>query len=181
VCNTEIGAEIADTVQRFFIPGGVTADIGCGSGRDAAWLDSHGYPAQGFDASEGLLREARKRYPHITFKAATLPELAVITDGRFANVLCETVIMHLPPNDVTPAVQRLLSILHSGGVLYLSWRVTEGHDRRDAHGRLYASFDPERVLHALAGTEMLLDEQVGSVSSGKLIRRIAVRKQGVQD
>jgi hypothetical protein len=46
---------------------------------------------------------------------------------------------------------------------------------------LYASFDPERVLHALAGTEMLLDEQVGSVSSGKLIRRIAVRKQGVQD
>ena len=167
------------TVQRFFIPGGATADIGCGSGRDAAWLDSHGYPARGFDASDGLLREARKRHPHITFEAATLPELAVITDGRFANVLCETV--NLPPNDVTPAVQRLLSILRSGGVLYLSWRVTEGHDRRDEHGRLYASFDPERVLHALAGTEMLLDEQVGSVSSGKLIRRIAVRKQGVQD
>jgi SAM-dependent methyltransferase len=174
-------SDLYATVQRFFIPGGATADIGCGSGRDAAWLDSHGFPAQGFDASEGLLREARKRHPHITFEAATLPALAVITDGRFANVLCETVIMHLPPNDLTPAVQRLLSILRTGGVLYLSWRVTEGHDRRDEHGRLYASFDPERVLHALAGTEMLLDEQVGSVSSGKLIRRIAVRKRGVQD
>jgi hypothetical protein len=55
--------------------------------------------------------------------------------------------------------------------------VTEGADRRDDHGRLYASFESERVLRALAGTEVLLDEQVGSVSSGKLIRRIVVRKQ----
>ena len=174
-------SDLHATVQRFFIPGGATADIGCGSGRDAAWLDSHGYPARGFDASDGLLCEARKRHPHITFEAATLPELAVIADGRFANVLCETVIMHLAADAVTPAVKRLLSILGSGGVLYLSWRVTEGEDRRDEHGRLYASLEPERVLHALAGTEMLLDEQVGSVSSGKLMRRIVVRKQGVQN
>ena len=89
--------------------------------------------------------------------------------------------MHLAPDAVTPAVKRLLSILGSGGVLCLSWRVTEGEDRRDEHGRLYASFEPERVLHALAGTEIFLDEQVGSVSSGKLIRRIVVRKQGVQN
>ena len=39
-------SDLHATVQRFFIPGGATADIGCGSGRDAAWLDSHGYPAR---------------------------------------------------------------------------------------------------------------------------------------
>jgi SAM-dependent methyltransferase len=167
------------TVKRFFIPGGLTADVGCGSGRDAAWLALNGYPAQGFDASDGLLSEARLRHPQVPFAAAVLPELAGVADGSFANVICETVIMHLAPEAVTPAVERLLSLLVDGGVLYLSWRVTEGADRRDEHGRLYAAFEPERVLLALQGTEMLLDEQVGSVSSGKLIRRIVVRKPGL--
>ena len=164
------------TVKKFFISGGLTADIGCGSGRDAAWLALNGYPAQGFDASDGLLGEARLRHPQVPFAAAVLPELAGIADGSFANVLCETVIMHLEPGAVTPAVERMLSLLAPGGILYLSWRVTEGADRRDEHGRLYAAFEPERVLRAIAGTEVLLDEQVGSISSGKLIRRIVVRK-----
>ena len=167
-------------VRQFFIPG-QTADIGCGSGRDAAWLNANGYPAEGFDASEGLLAEARERHPQIQFSTAVLPGLDGIVEGGFANVLCETVIIHLEPEAVTPAVERLLAILVPGGILYLSWRVTEGADRRDEHGRLNAAFDPERVLRALKATQILLDEQVGSVSSGKLIRRIVVRKQNTEN
>ena len=89
--------------------------------------------------------------------------------------------MHLEPEAITPAVERLLAILVPGGILYLSWRVTEGADQRDEHGRLYAAFEPERVLHALTATRVLLDEQVGSVSSGKLIRRIVARKQSAEN
>ena len=168
-------------VRKFFIPGGSTADVGCGSGRDANWLSANGYPATGFDASEGLLSEARKRHPHLQFTTAVLPDLDGIAEGRFTNVLCETVIMHLEPDAITPAVERLLSILVSGGVLYLSWRVTEGADRRDEHGRLYAAFEPERVVRALTAADVLLDEQVGSLSSGKLIRRIVARKRSAED
>ncbi len=171
-------SDLHAAVERFFLPGQPTADIGCGSGRDAAWLDRHGYPTTGFDASDGLLTEARKRHPHLRFASAVLPDLAGIADGSFANVLCETVIMHLAPEAITPSVERLLSLLVPGGILYLSWRVTEGADRRDEHGRLYAAFDPDHVLRALTGTEVLLDEQVGSLSSGKMIRRIVARKPG---
>ena len=167
-------SDLHEVVRQFFIPG-ATADVGCGSGRDAAWLDANGYPARGFDASDGLLAEARRRHPQLQFSLAVLPGLDGIAEGSFANVLCETVIMHLEPEAITPAVERLLAILVPGGTLYLSWRVTEGADRRDEHGRLYAAFDPERVLRALTATQVLLDEQVGSVSSGKLIRRIVVR------
>jgi SAM-dependent methyltransferase len=138
--------------SQFFIAG-PTADIGCGSGRDAAWLNAHGYPTTGFDASEGLLAEARRRHPQIHFFPAILPGLDGIAEGSFANVLCETVIMHLEPEAITPAVERLLAILIPGGILYLRWRVTEGADRRDEHGRLYAAFDPERVLRALKATQ----------------------------
>jgi len=169
-------SDLHAAVRRFFVRG-PTADIGCGSGRDAAWLDAQGFPTHGFDASEGLLAEARRRHPRIPFSHATLPDLAGVEDGAFANVLCETVIMHLGPAEVTPAVERLLAVLVPGGVLYLSWRVTEGADRRDTHGRLYAAFDPQRVLTPLAGADILLDEQLGSVSSGKLIRRIVARKR----
>lgn len=173
-------ADLHAVVRRFFIPG-PTADIGCGSGRDAAWLDAEGFPAHGFDASEGLLTEARRRHPQVPFSYAMLPDLAGIEDGSFANVLCETVIMHLDSAEVTAAVERLLAILIPRGVLYLSWRVTVGADRRDEHGRLYAAFDPQRVLSPLKGADILLDEQVGSVSSGKLIRRIVGRKRAGGD
>jgi SAM-dependent methyltransferase len=127
------------------------------------------------------LSEARRRHPQIHFSTAILPGLDGIAEGSFANVLCETVIMHLEPEAIAPAVERLLAILVPGGILYLSWRVTEGADRRDEHGRLYAAFDPERVLSVLKRTQLLLGEQVGSLSSGKLIRRIVVRNQSTEN
>ena len=169
--------DLHDTVRQFFRPG-PTADIGCGSGRDTAWLAANGFAATGYDTSEGLLAEARRRYPELRFVHASLPELAGIADGAFANVLCETVIMHLPPAAIAPSVQRLLAILSPGGTMYLTWRVTEGTDQRDAHGRLYAAFDPAVVRAALDDAALLLDEDVTSASSGKRIHRLVARKAG---
>src|SRR5271167_178858 len=59
--------DLQEIVARFFIKAGTTADIGCGSGREVAWLNANGFAAVGFDASEGLLAEARSRYPQLTF------------------------------------------------------------------------------------------------------------------
>src|SRR5262249_54284112 len=82
-------------VRDFFPPWALTADVGCGSGREVAWLAANGYPAVGFDPSPGLLAQARARYPGHAFQAAALPGLAGIPDNTYDNVLCETVIMHL--------------------------------------------------------------------------------------
>jgi SAM-dependent methyltransferase len=167
-------ADLHEVVRRFF-RAGPTADIGSGAGRDTAWLDAHGYSASGFDASQGLLAEARRRHPRLRFRQAALPRLEGLADESFANVLCETVIMHLESDEVAPAVRRLKAILAPGGTLYLSWRITAGGDRRDEHGRLYAVFDPALVRDALGPAEILLDEERGSLSSGKLIRRMVAR------
>ncbi|QPF83379.1 class I SAM-dependent methyltransferase [Bradyrhizobium genosp. L] len=170
--------DLQDIVARFFIEGGATADIGCGSGREVAWLDANGFPAEGFDASEGLLSEARARHPKLRFIHTELPELRDIAASHFDNVLCETVIMHLDHALIAPSVRRMREILKPGGVLYLSWRVTAGADQRDAHGRLYAAFDAAEVRAALVGASSLLDEEVVSASSGKVIHRLVVRKSG---
>src|SRR6267142_6243250 len=103
-------SDLQALVRRFFGPGGRTADIGCGSGREVAWLTDNGFPAIGYDPSQGLLREARTRYADLVFEAAALPELFGIADGSFDNVLCETVIMHLAPDVIGPSVARLLAI-----------------------------------------------------------------------
>ena len=162
-------------VRRFFRPG-PTADIGCGSGRDTAWLNANGFPAVGYDASEGLLAEARRLHPGLRFQPAALPELSRVADNAFANVLCETVIMHLGAAMITASVRGLVAILEPEGILYLSWRVTEGGDRRDDHGRLYAAFDPALVFQGLGSVDVLWDEQLDSRSSGKRIRRVIARK-----
>ncbi len=164
-------------VRRYFIPG-LTADIGCGSGREVAWLSAEGFKTIGYDASSGLLEEARARYPALDFRTAALPDLAAIAADGFDNVLCETVIMHLDPAVIAPSVRRLFSLLNPGGILYLSWRVTESADQRDAQGRLYAAFDPELVRRQLPAGTILLDEEIVSASSGKRVHRIVARRSG---
>src|ERR1700735_3701978 len=107
--------DLHEIVARFFIAGGAAADIGCGSGREVAWLNANGYPAAGFDASEGLLTEARRRYPDLKFVDVELPDLAGVVAEIYDNVLCETVIMHLDRALIAPAVRRMFEIVRPGG------------------------------------------------------------------
>jgi SAM-dependent methyltransferase len=162
--------DLHDLVRRFFRPG-LTADIGCGSGRDAAWLGANGFPTIGYDPSEALLAQARAFHPGVTFAQAALPELRGIADGTFDNVLCETVLMHLDRDAIALAVGRMRAILKLGGILALSWRV-EKTDRRDERGRLYSAFDRELIVDALSGATILMDEELMSPSSGRKIHRI---------
>lgn len=173
--------DLRETVERFFIRGGTTADIGCGSGREVAWLNANGFPAVGFDASDGLLSEARKRYPDFTFTPAELPDLKDIAADAYDNVLCETVIMHLARSQLAASVRRLLDIVKPSGVLYLSWRVTDGADVRDQDGRLYAGFDAALVRAELPDATPFLDEEVVSASSDKKIHRLVVKKPGLKN
>ena len=163
-------------LRAHFTPG-PTIDVGCGAGRDTAWLAAHGFDARGIDASAGLLAEARAAHSALRFEQAALPELAGVERGTFQNVLCETVIMHLDPTQVGPAVRCLLALLRPGGTLYLSWRVADAASTRDAAGRLYAAFDKAVVTRELApGDKIIHDEERVSVSSGKRVQRLLVRR-----
>jgi 2-polyprenyl-3-methyl-5-hydroxy-6-metoxy-1,4-benzoquinol methylase len=162
--------------EAHLLPTGKTADIGCGNGRDAAWLADHGYRVTGFDGSEALLDEARRLYPHVAFRTATLPSLAE-TDDEYDNVVCETVLMHLPVESITDAIDNLVRILRPSGILYLSWRVTENADARDPDGRLYAAFEPALVTDALTSCVILFADDTTSASSGKRVYRVLAAKR----
>lgn len=58
------------------------------------------------------------------------------------------------------------------GVLYISWRVTEGEDTRHKDGRLYSAFDSEFIASQFDRTGILFFEDKISVSSSKRVCRL---------
>ncbi|MFZ4855592.1 MAG: class I SAM-dependent methyltransferase [Desulfuromonadaceae bacterium] len=168
--------DMYDLLSHYF-KAGATVDIGCGAGRDVAWLAANGYAAVGYEASEGLLQQGRAAYPNLQFGVATLPDLPELLPGSYENVLCETVIMHLPPDAIAPAVRNLLKLLRPSGTLYLSWRVTDGESIRDKNGRLYAAFEKQLVTNELGNEDVVLhDSEEISLSSGRKLHRLIVRR-----
>jgi len=167
--------DMYEIFKKFFHVGGQTADIGCGNGRDANWLSKNGFKVEGFDYSEDLVKIASELYPHIKFSKAAFPELNEIK-VQFDNVVCETVVMHLPKEQIVPAIKNLKRMLKVGGVLYLSWRVTEGQDTRHTDGRLYSAFDPDLILNEFDKKDILHFEDRISASSGKRVCRLVYKR-----
>ncbi len=126
-------------IGQVFHPAQPTADIGCGSGRDVAWLTAQGYPTVGYDASGAMLTAARANYPGIRVYAASLPMLTGIADASYANVLCSATLMHLPAGAVAPALGHVARILRRGGRVLLSFRHSRAATEREADGRLYTT------------------------------------------
>jgi SAM-dependent methyltransferase len=168
--------DMYDLFRRFLIKGGTTAEIGCGNGRDAHWLTNNGFIVEAFDSSKELIRIAKSLYPKTHFETANLPELREIC-SEYGNVICETVIMHLPTSQIHKALQSLRRILKPGGIMYLSWRVTEGEDARHSDGRLYSAFEPDFVLTQFHESEVLHFEDKVSASSGKRVCRLVLQKE----
>jgi hypothetical protein len=127
-----------------------------------------------FRRFRGAHRRSAPSTSGISLVQATLPDLAGLGDACFANVLCETVIMHLPADAAGAAVVRLMAILEPGGTLYLSWRVAAQADVRDPAGRLYTAFASELVLGAHGACEILYDRKLESLSSARVIRQAAL-------
>lgn len=160
-------------LTRFF-QSGPTIDVGCGAGGDVAWLSAQGFPTVGVDGSSELLAHARQAAPTATFIHDYLPHLGGVASSAFTNVLCQTVLPHLPKSHVGPAVARLRTLLVPGGTLYLSWRVV-AEEARDESGRLYTAIDPGTVFSALGDAEILHDESVIGNFSGTEVRILVAR------
>ncbi|NNJ12366.1 class I SAM-dependent methyltransferase [Chloroflexales bacterium ZM16-3] len=136
-------ARTQELIRAFFHIGAPTADVGCGSGRDTAWLAEAGYPAVGYDASAGMLAEARAAHPQLTFAHAALPDLDGVPDAAYANVLCNAVLMHLPREELIGATLALARILADSGRLVITHRASAAVGEREPDGRLFTAIPPD--------------------------------------
>lgn len=131
---------IYELIEDHFVKESATADIGCGIGRDTYWLNQHGFPTVGVDASDEMLKQAHRRYPDLIFNKDYLPTLAGFDNSQFQNILCSAVLMHLDNNSVETACLRLVQLLKPNGRLIISIRGTHEENKRE-NGKLYESID----------------------------------------
>jgi SAM-dependent methyltransferase len=106
--------------------GGFILDVGCGSGRDAAWFASHGYQVVAIEPAKKLLELARQVHsqPEIVWLQDKLPGLEqTIALGRsFDFALVSAVWMHVHPSNRQRAFRKLVSLLKPGGSLVITFR-----------------------------------------------------------
>lgn len=147
-------SELRQFAYAAFRTGQPTADIGCGSGRDVAWLNQHDFPTVGYDVSPAMLAEARLAYPNIDVRAEYLPELVSIADSSYANILCCATLMHLPAPELPAAFHNLARVLQPGGRLLFSVRSSQGSAMREADGRLFTPLSRDALTQRLDAVGM---------------------------
>lgn len=132
-------------------PGGRILEVGCGSGRDLAFLQAQGFDVTGLEPSKGMRDVALAGHPGLAGRLhpGTIP-FSPGMDGLkppYDAILAIAVIMHLTDPELAAWIRQLKSVLKPGGILFLSASYNrEGLDgHRDEGGRLFIERMPEQV------------------------------------
>lgn len=161
-----IPVKLYQLMSDFFVHKGKSLDIGCGSGRDAAWLAENNYDPIGIDASIGMLKESRRRHPQVPVAISSLPGLSAIMDNSFSNVLCSAVLMHLNHAMLPIAARNIVRIMQKESNLIISYRGTSEMNNRE-NGKLYEPIKMEVVINIFTGSGAKLIYQESEMESGR--------------
>ena len=161
--GTEITSAIEGPIDRALLAafvevaapsGGLVADIGCGTGRVAAFLAAHGLRVVGIEPSSGMRTVATAVHPDLRLLPGTVHSLPA-ADGELAAAVCWYSIIHSPPDRLCTAFQEIGRALIEGGHLLLAFQAGKGEavQRDSVLGRAVAltnyRHDPDHVAEQL--------------------------------
>ncbi|WP_165215936.1 class I SAM-dependent methyltransferase [Affinirhizobium pseudoryzae] len=150
-------------LQRFAarLPAGARIlELGCGSGRESAWM-----LAQGLDVhpTDGIAEMATEASVRLGIPVSVLPfdqiEAVAAYDGVWANAC----LLHVPRVDLPDILQRIRRAMTPGAVFYASYKAGGG-EGTDRFGR-YFNYPDEGFLRTAYGpdwTELLVEAAEGS-------------------
>jgi SAM-dependent methyltransferase len=134
---------------RYLTPKGASVlELGCGSGRDAAFLLASGYEVTAVDASAGMVAEATRLHPELAGRvscaAVPFPADSPWLKSSFDAVVAIGVFMHIPDAGLPETVLQIGRVLRPGGVLFVdvSTGRTGLRNERDDMGRLFRERPP---------------------------------------
>lgn len=135
---------------------GPVADVGCGTGRVTAHLDTLGVEAFGIDLSPGMVDVARATYPQLRFDVGSMTALDLPGDP-LGGVLAWYSIIHTPPQQLPDVFTEFFRVLAPGGQLLLGFhagaerrRMTHAYD----HNVSYDTYllQPDHIAELLTQT-----------------------------
>ena len=108
-------SEILETGQKVL-------EIGCGSGRDAAYITKLGCDVHAIDGSIELCKKAVELHPELEKKISfhPLPEPLPFADKEFDAVISVACLMHLQLNEIETVLMEIKRVLMAGGLALIS-------------------------------------------------------------
>jgi SAM-dependent methyltransferase len=120
---TELVADVTESTGS-----GVIADLGCGPGHVAAYLNSLGASALGIDISAEMVEIGRQRHPDVPFRVGSMLSLP-LTDGELGGAVALYSILHLLPEHRPAAYAEMARTIRTGGWLLVAFHVSlTGHE-----------------------------------------------------
>ena len=110
---------------------GPIADLGCGPGRVAAYLDKLGATVFGIDLSPVMIEMARRRHPHLRFETGSMTELD-LPDQSLGGVLAWYSTVHMPPDLLPVVFAEFHRVLAPGGHLLMAFKIGNDSVHLDA-------------------------------------------------
>ncbi len=145
-------SEVHRYLHMWIPPDSRVLEIGCGSGRDAAFLASVGHEVTALDASAGMTDQARKLHPGISFLHAPvpLPSDHQLLQESFHGIVSLAVLMHIPNEELFDFAYQVKRLLKYQGVFICSYCIRREMPEDE---RLFVLRTPQEVR--------LLFEQLG--------------------
>ncbi|WP_104080890.1 bifunctional 2-polyprenyl-6-hydroxyphenol methylase/3-demethylubiquinol 3-O-methyltransferase UbiG [Cryobacterium sp. Y11] len=99
---------------------GAVIDAGCGPGHWTDFLKKRGVDAEGIDHVQAFIVQARKRFPTVPSRVASLDDLEA-PDGYAAAILAWYSVIHLAPNDLPAVLREFARCIAPGSSLLLGF------------------------------------------------------------
>ena len=152
-------------------------ELGCGSGRDAAYLLSLGAHVEATDGSKAMLDEATALHPELLGRTGqlVLPCVLPYPDGHFDAVMSWAALMHLPGDSIPDVMKEIARVTRVGGVMAYAVNTKRpgldrsGDDKDGRHFTCLSTTEWERI-HTDAGYLTVESEERADLSRRPGIR-----------
>ncbi len=131
-------------------------DVGCAGGYKTNYIKNKGFKIQGIDFSEGMIEDAKEKFPDITFEVLDVYNLDNLTK-TFDGVFSQAVLLHIPKKRIMEVLEKMKTKLNKGGLLHIAVKevknngIEEEIKKEDDYGYEYERFFSYFTLDELKG------------------------------
>jgi SAM-dependent methyltransferase len=143
---------------------GPVADLGCGPGHVARYLNEQGVTVLGIDFSPKMIEVARRLHPGLEFRVEDMRRLGA-ADATLAGVVLAYSIVHFDPTELPQVFREARRVLMPGALALVSFHIGDEIVHRDELFGAPVLLDfrchrPETVIEALRSADLPVIEQV---------------------
>jgi SAM-dependent methyltransferase len=137
-------------------------DLGCGPGHIGGFLSGLGPDVVGVDLSKGMVEQARRCFPSLTFRQGDMTALP-FTDGELAGIVCFYSLIHIHRSRVPLALSEMHRAVAAGGDVLVAVHGGEGslhaHTMADQPANIDATlFELEELTNLMEAAGFLIVE-----------------------